>query len=94
MLLLLSCLVYLCVLSVWYLITNYRCEEEDKDAYLYYLLSVHGQGRTIVFCTSVAALRHICALLKILGVDVCKLNADMKQQARLKVKTIPQNIQI
>ncbi|KAL0690850.1 hypothetical protein Bca4012_090529 [Brassica carinata] len=61
-----------------------RCEEEDKDAYLYYLLSVHGQGRTIVFCTSVAALRHICALLKILGVDVCKLNADMKQQARLK----------
>ncbi|KAF8095430.1 hypothetical protein N665_0332s0013 [Sinapis alba] len=61
-----------------------RCEEEDKDAYLYYILSVHGQGRTIVFCTSVAALRHICALLKILGVDVCKLNADMKQQARLK----------
>ncbi|KAG2317750.1 hypothetical protein Bca52824_020872 [Brassica carinata] len=61
-----------------------RCEEEDKDAYLYYLLSVHGQGRTIVFCTSVAALRHICSLLKILGVDVCKLNADMKQQARLK----------
>ncbi|CAH8366654.1 unnamed protein product [Eruca vesicaria subsp. sativa] len=61
-----------------------RCEEEDKDVYLYYLLSVHGQGRTIVFCTSVAALRHICALLKILGVDVCKLNADMKQQARLK----------
>ncbi|KFK39015.1 hypothetical protein AALP_AA3G189400 [Arabis alpina] len=61
-----------------------KCEEEDKDAYLYYILSVHGQGRTIVFCTSVAALRHLCALLKILGLDVCKLFSDMKQRARLK----------
>ncbi|KAG7577534.1 DEAD/DEAH box helicase domain [Arabidopsis thaliana x Arabidopsis arenosa] len=61
-----------------------KCEEEEKDAYLYYILSVHGQGRTIVFCTSVAALRHICALLKILGLDVCKLFSDMKQRARLK----------
>ncbi|XP_019056807.1 PREDICTED: DEAD-box ATP-dependent RNA helicase 13 [Tarenaya hassleriana] len=58
--------------------------EEDKDAYLYYILSVHGQGRTIVFCTSVAALRHICASLQILGLNVCKLYSDMKQQARLK----------
>ncbi|CAN8259069.1 unnamed protein product [Cochlearia groenlandica] len=61
-----------------------KCEEEEKDVYLYYILSVHGQGRAIVFCTSVAALRHICALLKILGVDVCKLYSDMKQRARLK----------
>uniref|UniRef100_A0A1J3HZE5 DEAD-box ATP-dependent RNA helicase 13 n=1 Tax=Noccaea caerulescens TaxID=107243 RepID=A0A1J3HZE5_NOCCA len=61
-----------------------KCEEDDKDAYLYYILSVHGRGRTIVFCTSVAALRHLCALLKILGLDVCQLNGDMKQQARLK----------
>ncbi|KAL1223700.1 DEAD-box ATP-dependent RNA helicase 13 [Cardamine amara subsp. amara] len=61
-----------------------KCEEDEKDAYLYYILSVHGQGRTIVFCTSVAALRHICALLKILGLDVCKLYSDMKQRARLK----------
>ncbi|KAI3973256.1 hypothetical protein MKW92_022598 [Papaver armeniacum] len=34
-----------------------ECREEDKDAYLYYLLSVHGQGRTIVFCRSIAAQR-------------------------------------
>ncbi|KAJ6771454.1 RNA HELICASE [Salix koriyanagi] len=39
-----------------------ECREEDKDAYLYYILSVHGQGRTIVFCTSIAALRHTSAL--------------------------------
>ncbi|CAA7015651.1 unnamed protein product [Microthlaspi erraticum] len=60
------------------------CEEDDKDAYLYYILSVHGRGRTIVFCTSVAALRHLCALLKILGLDVCQVNGDMKQPSRLK----------
>lgn len=62
-----------------------RCKEEDKDAYLYYILSVHGQGRTIVFCTSIAALRHISSLLKILGIDVWTLHAQMQQRARLKV---------
>ncbi|KAH9681518.1 hypothetical protein WN943_029291 [Citrus x changshan-huyou] len=61
-----------------------ECKEEDKDAYLYYILSVHGQGRTIVFCTSIAALRHISSLLKILGIDVWTLHAQMQQRARLK----------
>ena len=61
------------------------CKEEDKDAYLYYILSVHGQGRAIVFCTSIAALRHIASLLKILGIDVWTLHAQMQQRARLKV---------
>jgi hypothetical protein len=62
-----------------------RCREEDKDAYLYYILSVHGQGRTIVFCTSIAALRHISSLLRILGINVWTLHAQMQQRARLKV---------
>ncbi|KAF6144395.1 hypothetical protein GIB67_024622, partial [Kingdonia uniflora] len=61
-----------------------ECKEEDKDAYLYYLLSVHGQGRTIIFCTSIAALRHLSALLRILGVTVWTLHAQMQQRARLK----------
>ncbi|KAM2242258.1 hypothetical protein ACFX1S_009241 [Malus domestica] len=61
-----------------------ECREEDKDAYLYYILSVHGQGRTIVFCTSVAALRHISSLLCILGINVWTLHAQMQQRARLK----------
>ncbi|XP_050218479.1 DEAD-box ATP-dependent RNA helicase 13 [Mercurialis annua] len=60
------------------------CQEDDKDAYLYYILSVHGQGRTIVFCTSIAALRHISSILRILGVNVCTLHAQMQQRARLK----------
>ncbi|KAM1094112.1 hypothetical protein ACFX2B_009034 [Malus domestica] len=65
-------------------ISTLRCREEDKDAHLYYILSVHGQGRTIVFCTSVAALRHISSLLCILGINVWTLHAQMQQRARLK----------
>ncbi|KAK3025664.1 hypothetical protein RJ639_041956, partial [Escallonia herrerae] len=61
-----------------------QCREEDKDAFLYYILSVHGQGRTIVFCTSIAALRHVSSLLVTLGIKVCTLHAQMQQRARLK----------
>ncbi|PKI58983.1 hypothetical protein CRG98_020628 [Punica granatum] len=61
-----------------------ECREEDKDAYLYYILSLHGQGRTIVFCTSIAALRHIASILRILNINVCTLHAQMQQRARVK----------
>ncbi|XP_078151850.1 P-loop containing nucleoside triphosphate hydrolases superfamily protein [Carex rostrata] len=60
------------------------CGEEEKDAYLYYILSVHGQGRTMVFCTSIAALRHISAILHNLGINSWTLHAQMQQRARLK----------
>ncbi|KAG9440801.1 hypothetical protein H6P81_020966 [Aristolochia fimbriata] len=61
-----------------------ECKEEDKEAYLYYLLSIHGHGRTIVFCTSIAALRRISSFLRILGITVWTLHAQMQQRARLK----------
>ncbi|KAE8698333.1 DEAD-box ATP-dependent RNA helicase 13 [Hibiscus syriacus] len=61
-----------------------ECREEDKDAYLYYILSIHGEGRTIVFCTSIAALRHISSILHVLGINVSTLHAQMQQRARLK----------
>ncbi|GAB4851387.1 hypothetical protein Ancab_030790 [Ancistrocladus abbreviatus] len=61
-----------------------ECKEEDKDAYIYYILSVHGHGHSIIFCTSVAALRHVSSLLRILGINVCNLHAQMQQRARLK----------
>ncbi|KAF7132841.1 hypothetical protein RHSIM_Rhsim09G0043500 [Rhododendron simsii] len=64
--------------------TFIECREEDKDAYLYYILSVHGHGRTMVFCTSIAALRHTSSLLRILGINVWTLHAQMQQRARLK----------
>lgn len=61
-----------------------ECREEDKDAYLYYILSVHGQGRTIVFCTSITALWHVSALLRTLNISLYTLHAKRHQQARLK----------
>ncbi|KAI3469882.1 hypothetical protein Pfo_026545 [Paulownia fortunei] len=61
-----------------------ECREEEKDAYLYYILSVHGQGRAIVFCTSIAALRRIFSLLRILSINVWTLHSEMQQRARLK----------
>uniref|UniRef100_A0ACD5V509 Uncharacterized protein n=1 Tax=Avena sativa TaxID=4498 RepID=A0ACD5V509_AVESA len=61
-----------------------ECSEDAKDANLYYILSVHGQGRTIIFCTSIAALRHISSLLRILGIDVLTNHAQMQQRARMK----------
>ncbi|PIN20996.1 RNA helicase [Handroanthus impetiginosus] len=61
-----------------------ECREEEKDAYLYYILSVHGQGRTIVFCTSIAALRRISSLLRILSINAWTLHSEMQQRARLK----------
>lgn len=64
---------------------NFRCSEEDKDAYLYYILCVHGQGQSIVFCSSITALRHITALLRTLQISVSVLHGEMQQRARLKV---------
>lgn len=68
-----------------YHIVGFRCREEDKDAYLYYILSVHGQGRTIIFCTALTALRRISSLLRVLQVDVLTVHGKMQQRARLKV---------
>ncbi|KAK1260892.1 DEAD-box ATP-dependent RNA helicase 13 [Acorus gramineus] len=61
-----------------------ECNEQDKEAYLYYILSIHGQGRTIVFCTSISALRRVSSMMRILCVNVWTLHAQMQQRARLK----------
>ncbi|KAG6557418.1 hypothetical protein Mapa_000687 [Marchantia paleacea] len=61
-----------------------ECREEEKDLYLYYLLKIHGGGRTIVFCTSISALRRVSAILKILQLPVHPLHAQMQQKQRLK----------
>ncbi|XP_042050657.1 DEAD-box ATP-dependent RNA helicase 13-like isoform X1 [Salvia splendens] len=61
-----------------------ECQEDEKDAYLYYILSIHGQGRAIVFCTSIAALRRISSILRILNLDIWTLHSEMQQRARLK----------
>lgn len=61
-----------------------RCSEEEKEAYLYYILSVHRKGRSIVFCTSISALHRVSSLLKLLDVKAWTLHAQMQQRARLK----------
>lgn len=61
-----------------------RCGEDEKDTYLYYILGIHRKGRTIVFCTSIAALRRISSLLNLLGINAWTLHAQMQQRARLK----------
>ncbi|KAG0624918.1 hypothetical protein M758_2G013800 [Ceratodon purpureus] len=61
-----------------------ECRDEEKDAYLYYILKVHGCGRTLVFCTSIAALRRVTAILRLLQVSVWPLHAQMQQKQRLK----------
>lgn len=70
------------------MVLNSRCRDEEKDAYLYYILKVHGCGRTLVFCTSIAALRRVSAILRLLEVPVWPLHAQMQQRARLKVQFV------
>ncbi|CAA6666482.1 unnamed protein product [Spirodela intermedia] len=60
-----------------------KLEESFIDIFiLYFKCSWH--GRTIVFCTSIAALRRISSLLRILGIRMWTLHAQMQQRARLK----------
>ncbi|KAH7422040.1 hypothetical protein KP509_13G087700 [Ceratopteris richardii] len=61
-----------------------RCREEEKDFYLYYLLKLHGLGRTIIFCTSIAAVRHVAAILGLMQMKAWPLHAQMQQRQRLK----------
>ncbi|KAJ7556183.1 hypothetical protein O6H91_05G073100 [Diphasiastrum complanatum] len=61
-----------------------ECREEEKDIYLYYILKVHGRGRTIVFCTSISALRRVSSILRFLQVSCWSLHAQMQQRQRLK----------
>ncbi|MCO5591617.1 hypothetical protein L7F22_045606 [Adiantum nelumboides] len=61
-----------------------QCREDEKDLYLYYLLKLHGQGRAIIFCTSIAAVRHVAAILGLLQIQASPLHAQMQQRQRLK----------
>lgn len=61
-----------------------QCREEEKDLFLYYLLKLHGVGRSIIFCTSIAAVRHVAAVLSLLQLQAWPLHAQMQQRQRLK----------
>lgn len=60
-----------------------ECVPEDKDVYLYYLLSRH-PGRTLVFVNAISSIRRLVPLLQLLRVPVFPLHAQMQQRQRLK----------
>lgn len=59
------------------------CTFDEKDFYLYYLLSVH-LGRTLIFCNSISCVRRLASLLTALHMKPLPLHANMQQRQRLK----------
>lgn len=59
------------------------CLLTEKDAYLYYFL-LRYPGRTLVFLSSIDAIRRLQPLLQLLEVNVAVLHSGMQQRARLK----------
>ncbi|KAJ3412686.1 ATP-dependent RNA helicase ddx24 [Chytridiales sp. JEL 0842] len=60
-----------------------ECLNEEKDAYLYYLL-VRYTGRTVVFANSIDAVRRLDPVLRMMGVNSFALHAEMQQRQRMK----------
>lgn len=64
--------------------TYYRCDNEEKDLYLYCFLKQHMNENTIVFANSISCVKRVLGMLKILGVTHQFLHSKMQQRARLK----------
>ncbi|KAG9296070.1 hypothetical protein G9A89_011922 [Geosiphon pyriformis] len=60
-----------------------QCWVKDKDIYLYYFITRY-PGRTLVFVNSIDAIRRLIPIMKLLGVEVLGLHAQMQQRQRLK----------
>ncbi|RWS09542.1 ATP-dependent RNA helicase DDX24-like protein [Dinothrombium tinctorium] len=63
--------------------TKIDCLADEKDLYLYYLITVYN-GRTLVFCNSKDCLRRLINVLKCLDVNPLSLHASMEQKRRLQ----------
>ncbi|PIA13070.1 DEAD-domain-containing protein [Coemansia reversa NRRL 1564] len=59
------------------------CLVSEKDYYLYYFLTRY-PARTLVFANSIDTIRRILPILRLLGLDVFGLHAQMEQRQRLK----------
>lgn len=59
------------------------CTTEEKDYYLYYILSKY-QGRTLVFVNAITNLKRIVPLLNTLKIKAWGIHANMQQRQRLK----------
>eukprot|EP01024_Parvocaulis_polyphysoides_P031167 TRINITY_DN2823_c0_g1_i1.p1 TRINITY_DN2823_c0_g1~~TRINITY_DN2823_c0_g1_i1.p1 ORF type:complete len:631 (+),score=121.34 TRINITY_DN2823_c0_g1_i1:83-1894(+) len=60
-----------------------QCLESNRDSFVYYIVANH-TGRTLVFCTSIAAVRRVVEILKQLGIGAWGLHAQQQQRQRLK----------
>ncbi|KAL9188677.1 hypothetical protein ACHAXT_007055 [Thalassiosira profunda] len=63
-----------------------RCAQRHKDSHLYAYLVTTRQGSSgpcLVFCNSIAAVRRVGETLKMLGLPVKMLHAQMAQKSRL-----------
>ena len=62
------------------------CTQRHKDSHLYSFLTTTKQGSSgpcLVFCNSIGAVKRVGETLKILGLPVRMLHAQMQQKARL-----------
>ncbi|KAJ2808788.1 ATP-dependent RNA helicase [Coemansia guatemalensis] len=59
------------------------CLVSEKDYYLYYFLTRY-PARTLVFANSIDTIRRILPILRLLGINVFGLHAQMEQRQRLK----------
>nr|XP_045010750.1 ATP-dependent RNA helicase DDX24 [Jaculus jaculus]XP_045010751.1 ATP-dependent RNA helicase DDX24 [Jaculus jaculus] len=63
--------------------TKIHCEADEKDSYLYYFLMQH-PGRSLVFANSIACIKRLSGLLKVLDIMPLTLHACMHQKQRLR----------
>ena len=69
-----------------------ECNGTEKDLYLYALLLMHTNMRTLVFTNSIDAVRRITPLLQNLSLPALALHSGMPQKARLRsVERFTQN---
>ncbi|OQO03770.1 hypothetical protein B0A48_10410 [Cryoendolithus antarcticus] len=61
-----------------------ECAGPEKDLYLYSLLLLYRNARTLVFCNSISAVRRLNPFLQNLDLPVVALHSGMTQKARLR----------
>lgn len=59
------------------------CLEEEKDIYLYYILST-SYGKTLIFCNSKDCVRRLVSILKQVRIKNVALHSELDQKTRLQ----------
>ena len=61
-----------------------ECGGTEKDLYLYTLLLLHSNTRTLIFANSISAVRRLTPFLQNLNLSTLALHSGMPQKARLR----------